>query len=110
MFLAFLRHMAYLAFVLSLTLSCYCAGLYLTWRRRHKFQKYKKSKKKRKHRKKDKKDKKEKKDKKDKSLPNNNDETTNIMNENITESMIDSMDDSSTINDSTEEETEIDSD
>lgn len=31
----------YLGFVLSLTLSCYCAGLYLTWRRRNKFKKYK---------------------------------------------------------------------
>lgn len=37
---AFVRHMMYLAFVLSLTLSCYCAGLVITWTRRRKFKTY----------------------------------------------------------------------
>lgn len=32
--------MMYLAFVLSLTLTCYCAGLFVTWTRRHKFMGY----------------------------------------------------------------------
>ena len=32
--------MMYLAFVLSLTLSCYCAGLMITWTRRNKFKSY----------------------------------------------------------------------
>lgn len=32
--------MMYLGFVLSLTSSCYCAGLFITWTRRHKFKKY----------------------------------------------------------------------
>lgn len=38
--LAFLRHMMYLAFVLSLTFTCYCAGLVITWKRRHTFKTY----------------------------------------------------------------------
>ncbi|KAK4886356.1 hypothetical protein RN001_002627 [Aquatica leii] len=37
---AFVRHMMYLAFVLSLTFSCYCAGLFITWTKRHTFKSY----------------------------------------------------------------------
>lgn len=32
--------MMYLAFVMSLTISCYCAGLVITWSKRHKFKSY----------------------------------------------------------------------
>ncbi|KAF2901530.1 hypothetical protein ILUMI_04651 [Ignelater luminosus] len=38
--LAFFRHMIYLAFVLSLTFTCYCAGLFVTWKKRHTFKTY----------------------------------------------------------------------
>ncbi|KAI4462533.1 hypothetical protein MML48_4g00008454 [Holotrichia oblita] len=38
--LALLRHMMYLGFILSLTLSCYVAGLIITWTRRRKFKSY----------------------------------------------------------------------
>lgn len=38
--LAFVRHVMYLAFILSLTLSCYCAGLVVTCKRRHEFKTY----------------------------------------------------------------------
>lgn len=38
--LALLRHMMYLGFILSLTLSCYVAGLIITWTRRRKFKTY----------------------------------------------------------------------
>lgn len=34
----FLRHMAYLGFIFSLTFTCYCAGLCVAWRQRHCFQ------------------------------------------------------------------------
>lgn len=37
---ALLRHMMYLGFILSLTLSCYVAGLVITWTRRRKFKSY----------------------------------------------------------------------
>ncbi|KAF5282203.1 hypothetical protein FQR65_LT02900 [Abscondita terminalis] len=37
---AFVRHMMYLAFVLSLTFSCYCAGLFIAWTKRHTFKTY----------------------------------------------------------------------
>lgn len=36
----FLRHMAYLGFIFSLTFTCYCAGLCVAWRQRHRFQTY----------------------------------------------------------------------
>ncbi|KAF5282032.1 hypothetical protein FQA39_LY00556 [Lamprigera yunnana] len=37
---SFVRHMLYLAFVLSLTFSCYCAGLFVTWTKRNSFKSY----------------------------------------------------------------------
>lgn len=37
---AFVRHMLYLSFVLSLTFSCYCAGLFITWKKRSSFKTY----------------------------------------------------------------------
>lgn len=100
--------MVYLAFVLSLTLSCYCAGLYLTWKRRHKFKKYHELKAKLKD------------DDEDEALTKKkkeniaqikiiNETTKDIFNSNMTESMTDLIDDSSrndTFRESTKESTE----
>lgn len=36
-FAAFLRHIGYLSFILSLTCSCYCAGLLVAWTKRKDF-------------------------------------------------------------------------